>query len=172
LLVQVFEKDGAWRFQLDKGDYPIVGVSWYGAKAYCEWTNRRLPTEAEWEYAARGTDGRRFPWGNEKIDCKYARYSGCGKSTVPVDDLPLGVSPFGIFNMAGNAAEWVNDRYTPDYYQTSPEQNPTGPNNGYNRVVRGGYWGDTYLALRTTRRDWAAADKHNNGIGFRCALTP
>ena len=171
-LVQIFENNGTWQFQSDKGNYPIVGVSWYGAKAYCEWTNRRLPTEAEWEYAARGTDGRRFPWGNEDLDCDRAHYSGCGKGTLAVDDLPLGISPFGIFNMAGNVAEWVNDRYAPDYYQESPMLNPTGPNNGYLRVVRGGYWGDTYLALRATRRDGVGADKHNNGIGLRCVLTP
>jgi len=171
LLVQIQEKDGKWQFQPDKGNYPIVGVSWYGAAAYCEWTGRRLPTEAEWEYAARGEDGRRFPWGNE-VDCKHARYSGCGKGTLKVDALPLGVSPFGIFNMAGNVAEWVNDRYAADYYQESTMLNPIGPSNGYSRVVRGGYWGDTYLALRATRREGVGADKHNNGVGFRCALTP
>ena len=170
-LVQIFEKDGTWQIKPEVENYPIVGVSWYGAAAYCEWTGRRLPTEAEWEYAARGDDGRRFPWGNE-VDCKYAHYSGCGKGTLAVDALPLGVSPFGIFNMAGNVAEWVNDRYAADYYQESPMLNPTGPSNGYSRVVRGGYWGDTYLALRSTRREGVGADKHNNGVGFRCALTP
>jgi len=172
LLVQISEKDGTWQFQPDKGNYPIVGISWYGAETYCKWTNRRLPTEAEWEYAARGPDGRRFPWGNEDLDCDRAHYSGCGKGTIKVDGLPLGVSPFGIFNLAGNAAEWVGDRYAADYYQVSPVQNPTGPTNGYYRVIRGGYWGDSYLALRATRRGWAGADKHNNGVGFRCALTP
>jgi len=170
-LVQIFENDGVWQIKPEVENYPIVGVSWYGAAAYCEWTERRLPTEAEWEYAARGADGRRFPWGNE-VDCKHARYSGCGKGTLAVDALPLGVSPFGVFNMAGNVAEWVNDRYAADYYQESPMLNPTGPSNGYSRVVRGGYWGDTYLALRATRREGVGADKHNNGVGFRCALTP
>jgi formylglycine-generating enzyme required for sulfatase activity len=106
------------------------------------------------------------------VDCKHARYFGCGKGTLAVDALPLGVSPFGIINMAGNVAEWVNDRYAADYYQESPMLNPTGPSNGYSRVVRGGYWGDTYLALRSTRREGVGADKHNNGVGFRCALTP
>jgi len=171
-LVQVFEKDGIWQFQVGQENFPIVGVSWYGANAYCKWTGRRLPSEAEWEYAAKGIDDRIFPWGNAGLGCDYAQYSGCGKGTIEVGGLSLGVSPFGIFDMAGNVSEWVHDRYAQDYYQSSPELNPTGPGNGYYRVIRGGSWADTYLALRTTRRGWAGADKHDGSVGFRCVLTP
>lgn len=169
--VQVFEKDYQWQVQMGKQNFPIVGVSWYGAQAYCKWAGRRLPTEAEWEYGAKSTDGRRFPWGNEDLYCDHSQFDGCGKNTVAVGSLLLGVSPFGIYDMAGNVAEWVNDRYAEDYYQNSPTLNPTGPNNGYYRVIRGGYWGNPYTELRTTHRSWAGADKRDFGTGFRCALT-
>ena len=171
-LVQIFEKSGKWQAQLGKENYPIVGVSWYGANAYCKWADRRLPTEAEWEYAARGVDGRRFPWGNDDLSCARAQYFGCGKGTIQAGSLTLGVSPFGIFDMAGNVSEWVNDRYAADYYQTASLENPAGPPNGYYRVIRGGSWESTYLYLRTTHRVWAGADDHDHRVGFRCALTP
>jgi formylglycine-generating enzyme required for sulfatase activity len=169
---QIVEKDGSWRSQPGKENHPIVGVSWYGADTYCQWAGRRLPTEAEWEYAARGTDGRRFPWGNEGLSCNATNFHGCGKGTLAVGSLPKGSSPFGIFDLAGNVSEWVNDRYAGDYYQSSPSFNPTGPANGYYRVVRGGYWDSSYLQIISTRRDWAGADIHESGLGFRCALTP
>jgi formylglycine-generating enzyme required for sulfatase activity len=171
-LVWIYEKDGRWQTLPGKEKYPIVGVSWYGANAYCEWAGRHLPTEAQWEYAARGVDSRRFPWGNDDLNCDHARFLGCGNTPIEVESLPLGSSPFGVFDLAGNVAEWVNDRYAADYYQQSPRLNPTGPTNGYYRVIRGGYWGSAYIALQTAHRDWAGADEHSDGIGFRCALTP
>ena len=171
-LVQVFEKGSKWQAQLGKEDHPIVGVSWYGANAYCKWAGRRLPTEAEWEYAARGVDGRRFPWGDDDLSCTRAQYYGCGKGTIETGTLTLGVSPFGVFDMAGNVSEWVNDRYAEDYYQITPRENPNGPANGYYRVIRGGSWDSSYLYLRTTHRVWAGADDHDYRVGFRCALTP
>jgi formylglycine-generating enzyme required for sulfatase activity len=167
-----FEKDGIWQTYLGRENYPIVGVSWYGANAYCQWAGRRLPTEAQWEYAARDVDGRRFPWGNDSLSCDRARFSGCGNTPVEVGSLPLGSSPSGVFDLAGNVAEWVSDRYAADYYQHSPSLNPTGPINGYYRVIRGGYWGSAYIALQTAHRDWAGADQRDASVGFRCALTP
>ena len=169
---QIFVADNVWQVQPGKENYPVTGVSWYGANAYCGWSGRRLPTEAEWEYAASGTDRRQFPWGNDDLACTQAHYDGCGDGAIETGSLPSGVSPFGIFDMAGNAAEWVSDRYAADYYQSSPLQNPAGPRNGYYRVIRGGSWSSTYLAIRTTHRAWAGADEHDVRVGFRCALTP
>lgn len=161
-----------WQALSGKDGHPVVGVSWYGAKAYCEWAGRSLPTEAQWEYAAAGADGLRFPWGDDGPDCSLSRFLGCGNQPVQAGGLPSGASPFGIYEMAGNVAEWVNDRYAPDYYQGSPTENPTGPPNGYYRVFRGGSWGSSYLGLRTAHRNWAGADARGSDIGFRCALNP
>ncbi len=171
-LVWVSGKDGTWKALAGKDDFPIVGVSWYGAKAYCEWSGRSLPTEAQWEYAAKGVDGLRFPWGDEGPGCDRSQYFGCGSRPVEVGGFPFGASPFGVYEMAGNVAEWVSDRYAVDYYQQSPRQNPTGPINGYYRVLRGGSWGSTYIGLQTTHRVWAGADTRDSDIGFRCVLNP
>jgi formylglycine-generating enzyme required for sulfatase activity len=171
-LVSLSNENEGWQVLPGKEDYPIVGVSWYGAKAYCEWAVRDLPTEAQWEYAAKGSDGFRFPWGNSAPNCAYSRYWGCGNKPAQVGGLSAGMSPFGVYDLAGNAAEWVNDRYAADYYEQSPLQNPAGPINGYYRVIRGGDWGSDYISLQTTHRDWAGADEQESNIGFRCALNP
>jgi formylglycine-generating enzyme required for sulfatase activity len=170
--VWVFEKDGSWHIQPAMENQPIVGVSWYGANAYCQWAGRQLPTEAQWEFAASGAVGLRFPWGNGDLDCDHAHFSGCGDSPVEVGSLPLGVNTFGVYDLSGNAAEWVNDRYDSNYYEQSPQVNPTGPSNGYYRVVRGGSWKSSYISLQTWHRDWAGADRRDSSIGFRCALSP
>ncbi len=170
--VLITDKSGEWQSRPNWDNYPIVAVSWFGANAYCTWAGRQLPTEAQWEFAAKGSEGFRFPWGNADPDCDHARYAGCGTSPVEVGSLTLGATPLGIFDLAGNVAEWVNDRYAPDYYLQSPAHNPTGPSNGYYRVIRGGYWGSVYLPLQTSNRDWAGADTHEGYIGFRCVLTP
>jgi formylglycine-generating enzyme required for sulfatase activity len=170
--VWIFEKDGVWQTLSGKENYPIVNVSWYGAKAYCAWAGRDLPTEAQWEYAAKGTDNHRFPWGNDAPDCNLARLSGCGNTPVEAGSLLQGSNLWGVFDLAGNVAEWINDRYAADYYQQSPQEDPPGPVNGYYRVIRGGYWGSAYLALQTSHRDWAGADERINSVGFRCVLTP
>ena len=170
--VWISEQDGVWQPLPGKENYPIVGISWYGANAYCIWAGRQLPTEAQWEYAAKGVDAHRFPWGNDDLSCDRARFLGCGNKPVEVGSLPLGSSAFGVFDLAGNVAEWVNDRYAADYYLQSPRLNPPGPINGYYRVFRGGSWGSAYLSLQATHRDWAGGDLRNESIGFRCALTP
>jgi formylglycine-generating enzyme required for sulfatase activity len=170
--VGIFDKDGSWQVIPGMENYPIVGVSWYGANAYCQWAGRQLPTEAQWEFAAGGAQGFRFPWGDEDLDCDHAHFAGCGNSLVNVNSLPSGMNFFGVYGLAGNAAEWVSDRYAADYYGESPRVNPAGPVNGYYRGVRGGFWGSPYLSLESWSRDWAGADKRESSIGFRCSLNP
>ena len=119
-------------------DYPVSSL-WQDARNYCEWVNRRLPTEAEWEKAARGTDERMYPWGNT-IDESYANYSQNVGGTTPVGSYEKGVSFYGAYDMAGNESEWVADWFDENYYSTSPSSNPLGPNSGEFRVARGGSW--------------------------------
>ncbi|MGH7230467.1 MAG: formylglycine-generating enzyme family protein [Nitrospiraceae bacterium] len=167
------------------GNRPTVGVTWGDAQAYCKWAGKRLPTEAEWEKAARGTDGRRFPWGNMQPFVDIANYNrgqwvSYAITLAPVD-APGGMSvrhgtkeggksPYGVFHMAGNAAEWVDDWYDREYYQRSPEKNPTGPESGEKRVIRGGSWNDIPAGVRATVRVAAEPSYRDLTLGFRCAL--
>ena len=147
-------------------------MRWLGASAYCEWRGEgtRLPTEAEWEKAARGTTDNLYPWGNA-IDCNLANYAECTGSTVKVESYPSNASPFGALDMVGNVMEWVADWYSQDYYQISPSSNPTGPNSGQYRSLRGGSFdGYTDYQVRVTFRFLEGPDESKDDAGFRCVL--
>ncbi len=156
-------------------DYPVVGVSWDDAVAYALWAKKRLPTEAEWEKAARGTKGVALPWGNnpEKIYLPiYLNIHGVKDNfeyTSPVDHFILGISPFKAFNMVGNVWEWCQDWFDPQYYKHGPEINPVGPKSGIYKVLRGGSWVNKIYNVSTTKRIRNYPKVKLNIYGFRCA---
>lgn len=160
------------RPELSEPDRPVVGVGWVDADRYCRWTGMRLPTDAEWELAAGGTDDRRYPWGDEPPSCELAVYARCPPyRTVPVDSYPQGASPYGVLHMAGNAWEWVWDWWSSGYYRSSPRQDPTGPERGGMRSIRGGCWNRSYVHLRVEDRDSGVIGLRNDHVGFRCACS-
>jgi formylglycine-generating enzyme len=171
---------------ISAGDRPVVGVDWKDANAYCLWAGERLPTEAEWEKAARGTDKRRFPWGDMQPFVDIANYNRGLWVSYPITLAPVtsgaegmsirhglkdgGKSPYGLYHMAGNAAEWVADWYDRGYYANAPKENPTGPAEGEKKVLRGGSWGDSPRSIRVTARFSADPEFRDTSIGFRCAM--
>jgi len=151
-------------------DHPIVYITWDQASIYCLWAGRRLPTEAEWEKAARGTDGRMYPWGNEAPSPRLANFSSAliGES-VSSYRYPLGASPYGVLNMSGNVREWVADWYDPDYYSYSPYANPQGPENGQERSLRSTSYNEDEHEIFVTNRLRHEPQSPGLSRGFRCA---
>ena len=172
-------------------DHPVVEIYKWSASSYCQFHNMSLPTEAQWEKAARGTTENIFPWGNTPATCELANFwprqdngqpaERCVDDTAPVDSYPQGVSPYGVYNMAGNVSEWVFDLYQPDYYQQSPQVDPQGPSTGWAQdqnnpdgfaatVSRGGSLGSGDGSLRTFHRVAEPLEATSNGLGFRCVM--
>ncbi len=175
--------------RLNRPELPVVGVSWNDARTYCEYVSKRLPTEAEWEKAARGPHGNLYPLGND-FDPARANFGKTHEATMPVDSYPDGVSFYGLHHMAGNVFEWVSDWYDPRFYsRLEPMVNPTGPSKpvwlggtgtyvdfltlGEKRVIRGGSWIAPEATLRATHRFWnhPSNNSYGVGLGFRCAKT-
>lgn len=171
IIVQTADR---WLPQAGLEDHPVVNVTWDGAQAYCDWAGRRLPTEAEWEKAARGTEAGLYPWGDEAPSCERTNYDGwecVTRHTVPVGSYPQGQSPYGALDMSGNVWELVADYYAPDYYAISPDANPTGPNAGTSHVVRGSSFYPHQYDVRSARRGQSPSTNSSATIGFRCALS-
>ena len=175
-----WKEPGSWQEQVDHLTWPVVGVSWYEATAYAAWAECRLPTEAEWERAARGTTGRRYPWGDAPPNDRLANFVVSpweGGHLTPVGAYPLGETPERISDLAGNVWEWCSDLFDGEYYGKSPKEDPKGPDRstrGGACVLRGGSWFALSEGLRSASRFGVPPVYRGDGIGFRvaCVLSP
>jgi len=150
-------------------NYPVIHVNWHQASAYCAWAGGRLPSEAEWEKAARGPNGNKYPWGNENPSCNLANYDYCKGDTTAAGSYPEGASYYGALDMAGNVWEWVNDWYA-NSYDTNDTNNPTGPSTGKCRVLRGGSWYNSTRSIRSADRSRGNPSLRDDDWGFRCVF--
>lgn len=154
----------------DYGDYPVVGITWDMASNYCQWAQAALPTEAQWEKAARGPNGGVYPWGNDNAGCDLLNFLGCLGHTSGVNDYPSGRSSYGLSDMSGNVFQWVNDFYDEHYYESMPASNPTGPASGDSHVIRGSSFESDASQILSAVRHFGAAAYHSRDLGFRCVV--
>ncbi|MBT3604944.1 MAG: SUMF1/EgtB/PvdO family nonheme iron enzyme [Candidatus Latescibacteria bacterium] len=158
-------------YPLEQASHPVTNISWQDAEEYAEWVGKRLPSESEWEKAARGTLGQTYSWGDAFRKDNVNSTNDYG-GTTPIDQFPGGASPYGVMDMCGNVQEWGSDWYYDDYYKTAPVDNPTGPAGGQYRVCRGGFYAENRMGVRCSQRHYAPPSTMQDHIGFRCARTP